>query len=582
MGAICTAPCQGYIGLTRSEGITMLQGTPEPVRLVIWDLDETFWTGTLSEGGISYRRDIHDSVVTLAKRGIVSSICSKNDFAQVKAVLEAKGIWPYFVFPSINWESKGPRLAELLNAVQLRAPTVLFIDDNPQNLAEARHYVPGLQTADESCIDGLLENPLLRGKNDETLTRLAQYKLLEEKHRDATQAGGDTSAFLRESGIRVTIEHDIEPHLDRAIELINRTNQLNFTKKRLSEDIGLARTELREMLAAYRVQAGIVRVQDRYGDYGYCGFYAVSSGGMGRALRHFCFSCRILNMGVETWLYRRLGRPRLQIEGEVLTDLSDEREIDWISIAPAGAADLSRAAEPRLLDYVYARGGCDLHAVTHYFAMMTDTLYTEFNRVRGGVNITFQHSMFARYAIEGMAAETRTAMQALGYQAEDFQSFLATPAPAAKSALWLLSFWSDLNGRLYRHRSTGAMLPLALHSDDTPPPEKFEFVGPTPQAEFVYNLRLILERAPPATRVFILLADEEFRANRNEGRRRLNTWTRDVAKGFANVTLLPMTDFILATDDRKPDGHHDRMVYYRVYEEIARLLQSEPVRTAAE
>ena len=62
----------------------------EPVRLVIWDLDETFWQGTLTEGGIQYDRTIHDIVVELARR-IVSSICSKNDFAAVKAILHREG-----------------------------------------------------------------------------------------------------------------------------------------------------------------------------------------------------------------------------------------------------------------------------------------------------------------------------------------------------------------------------------------------------------------------------------------------------------------------------------------------------------
>lgn len=51
----------------------------EPIRLVIWDLDETFWRGTLTEGGISeYVREHHDTVIELARRGI-TSICSKND-----------------------------------------------------------------------------------------------------------------------------------------------------------------------------------------------------------------------------------------------------------------------------------------------------------------------------------------------------------------------------------------------------------------------------------------------------------------------------------------------------------------------
>ncbi len=66
----------------------------EPVRLVIWDLDETFWTGTLAEGEIKYQQHIHDIVVSLAQRGIVSSICSKNDMARSRVFLsnEAFGI----------------------------------------------------------------------------------------------------------------------------------------------------------------------------------------------------------------------------------------------------------------------------------------------------------------------------------------------------------------------------------------------------------------------------------------------------------------------------------------------------------
>ena len=130
----------------------------------------------------------------------------------------------------------------------------------------------------------------------------------------------------------MTIEHDLEPHIDRAVELINRTNQLNFTKNRLPEDPAEARAELRELLSQYTIQAGIISVRDRYGDYGYCGLYIMSSGQIGRKMRHFCFSCRILNMGVETWLYNRLGRPRMRVRGEVLTDVvNDTRDIDWIS-----------------------------------------------------------------------------------------------------------------------------------------------------------------------------------------------------------------------------------------------------------
>ncbi len=104
----------------------------EHVRLVIWDLDDTFWSGTLTEGGITqYIRAHHNIVVELARRGIISSICSRNEYAETMACLRERGIAEYFVFPSISWEPKGARIARLIEAVQLRPASVMFIDNDP-------------------------------------------------------------------------------------------------------------------------------------------------------------------------------------------------------------------------------------------------------------------------------------------------------------------------------------------------------------------------------------------------------------------------------------------------------------------
>ena len=243
----------------------------EAVRMVIWDLDETFWEGTLTEGGITYNEYLHGTVVELARRGIISSICSKNEFSSVKEILQNAGIWEFFVFPSISWDKKGPRIRRIVEQAQLRPETVLFLDDNPQNLAEALHYVPGIQTGSEIDARTLLQNPLLTGKDDAALTRLKQYRLLQMKYEDASLVSDDLE-FLRKSGIRIKIEHNLEGQLDRIIEIINRTNQLNFTKRRLPEDPEAARTELAQLLSQHWIQAGIISVSDNYGDYGYVGF----------------------------------------------------------------------------------------------------------------------------------------------------------------------------------------------------------------------------------------------------------------------------------------------------------------------
>jgi predicted enzyme involved in methoxymalonyl-ACP biosynthesis len=79
----------------------------DAVRLVIWDLDETFWEGTLTEGGIrKYVDENHNIVIELARRGILSSICSKNDMATVMPILAQKGIDEYFIFQAFLGNQK--------------------------------------------------------------------------------------------------------------------------------------------------------------------------------------------------------------------------------------------------------------------------------------------------------------------------------------------------------------------------------------------------------------------------------------------------------------------------------------------
>ena len=96
-----------------------------------------------------------------------------------------------------------------------------------------------------------------------------------------------------------------------------------------------------------------MKVVDKYGDYGYVGFFLVESfrtqhvaGASIRTLRHFCFSCRTLGMLVEKWLYDYLGKPELRVVGEVLTDVFQEKKVDWIKLG-YGGADETDAAEAR-------------------------------------------------------------------------------------------------------------------------------------------------------------------------------------------------------------------------------------------
>ena len=80
----------------------------QKIKLVIWDLDDTFWSGTLSEGGITLINKNVELAQKLIDKGIMNSICSKNTFEEVKKELDKYQLWDLFVFPSIDWTAKAP------------------------------------------------------------------------------------------------------------------------------------------------------------------------------------------------------------------------------------------------------------------------------------------------------------------------------------------------------------------------------------------------------------------------------------------------------------------------------------------
>ena len=49
-----------------------------------------------------------------------------------------------------------------------------------------------------------------------------------------------------------------------------------------------------------------------------------------KELTQFLFSCRILNIGVENYIYQYLECPKIKVVGDVISELNCEKKIDWI------------------------------------------------------------------------------------------------------------------------------------------------------------------------------------------------------------------------------------------------------------
>jgi FkbH-like protein len=576
----------------------------EPIRLVIWDLDETLWRGTLTEGGITEHVETHYEIVReLGRRGIVSSICSKNDPSQVRAILETQGMWDWFVFPSISWESKGPRIARIIEAIQLRAPTVLFIDDNPNNLAEALSFTPGLRVASNLCIAGLLIDPLCQGKNDQELTRLKQYKVLEQRQADADAASrsGSNIEFLRNCGITVQIQHDVVSHIDRAVELINRTNQLNFTKNRLPEDALLAKAKLLAKIEHWNVQSGLVHVSDQYGDYGYAGFYLMWFENGLWTMEHFCFSCRVLGMGVESWLYQLLERPKLKIIGDVLSDPATSAPVDWISLGNSGFTDAKQIRSAATIPEVRLKGGCELDILGHFFRADAGCVMLETNRPRDPFLIRQDMSCHLVHSVRGDLLDIAHDLPGTALTDSDIASnFFNNTSDAS---LLVYSNWADLWVHYYPHRETDKLLSVPLSISGIPDIRQttdvefeelfasgrlksaarqqlsalrtglrssFKQATHLKTSSIIEDLKIIISIAPTNALLVLLLPCTSKMGNNGRVQRPATVRYVEAARLLDlphNVRHILMDDLILSDEDLEPEkfDHFRRDVYFRLY-----------------
>ena len=598
----------------------------ENVRLVVWDLDETFWKGTLTEGGIQeYIHHHHEIVIELARRGILSSICSKNRYDDIRQILTEKQIWDYFIFPSINWEPKGPRMARLVDDVQLRAPTVMFIDDNPNNRAEVAATIPGIQIESELFISSVLNDPRFKGKDDSGLSRLKQYKLLEERQRHQNQAVGGTEEFLRSCDIRVRIEYGIEAHLDRAIELINRTNQLNYTKKRLPEDNAFARESLLAQIKRFDRQAGLIHVVDKYGDYGFVGFFmtetlrkVIVEGASNSHLYHFCFSCRTLGMFIEQWVYDRLGMPELNVVGEVLTDLSAVRKIDWVR--EVHSIESSTTAYEQVAQQIVFWGGCETQAVSVYLSSYTPKLDTYGNYVASGCFVRIASVVHALSICDSKRSEVEGAAQAIGVPVEMVAHDLF--ATAAHGTLFIFNFMQDVHWSPHtRHKTTGMTLDITPRHgapDQFPafPEEElirfleeegdkydreqtediirvaryiranFDHVYPAPEEECLQMIKSLIDRLPNGSKMIIAVDHDEVGMPIPDKpgkydivavpvRSRWATLMREMTRSYPHVGVLTYSE---AIEDKSeildPGNHYAREVYLRFALRVVDMCKS--------
>lgn len=265
------------------------------VKCLVWDLDDTLWDGVVLEGD---RPAPFPAALTtlraLDRRGILHAAASRGDRSAALAHLEAVGVAELFSALEVGWGAKSAAVARVARSLGVGLDTIAFVDNDPVERAEVTHALPAVRCYPATAVAGLPDRPEFTPAvvTDEARQRRGLYRA-ERRRADAERDHAGPAADFRASlGLRMTVRRATEADLARAVELTERTHQLNTTGLTYGID------ELRALCAAPSHEVLVASLTDRYGSYGTIGLAVTELQGGDAVLTLLLMSCRVLNRGV--------------------------------------------------------------------------------------------------------------------------------------------------------------------------------------------------------------------------------------------------------------------------------------------
>lgn len=284
---------QQTAGVASSQSLSGEQSKPA-VKCVIFDLDNTLWEGVLVEGAVSLKSSIPALFKALDKRGILISVASKNNESEALEHLSVLGLKEYLIYPVINWNQKSQNIKWLAKKLSIGTDTLLFIDDSEFEREEVSTSIPDIEVLADTAIDTLLEHPRLQGgSTNESGNRRIMYQQQAVRNEVAVQFGEDYLGFLKSSEIVVNIGMVKEHQKARVTELLQRTNQLNFSGVKYTSDA------VDELLQDESTDKHVIHCSDKYGDYGLVGFSITRAEKQDIKVQDFMLSCRVQGKLIE-------------------------------------------------------------------------------------------------------------------------------------------------------------------------------------------------------------------------------------------------------------------------------------------
>jgi FkbH-like protein len=252
-------------------------------RCLVLDLDNTLWGGVIGDDGLGGIRlghgpdgeafqDFQRAIKSLALRGVVLAVCSKNDpqtarepFLQhPEMILKLED----FAAFEASWAPKSTSIAQIARVLDLGLSSLAFVDDNAYEREQVRAALPGIDVIDlpedpAGYAAALAAYPYfeLPSFTAEDRNRGQQYRA-----RTAALQLQEEATSLEEYQARLNMVATVGPvdeiNLDRVVQLINKTNQFNLTTRRRN------REEVLHLLTRADVDMFQIRLRDCFADHG--------------------------------------------------------------------------------------------------------------------------------------------------------------------------------------------------------------------------------------------------------------------------------------------------------------------------
>ena len=282
--------------------------TAEQVRCVVWDLDNTLWTGTLSEAdACRLRPGVRAVLEKMNDRGILLSIASANDHDRAISLLEKKGLRDLFLHPQITWSSKVRSLQVISEKLNLGLAALGFVDDEPFEREQVRNVLPDVRVYPAGAYRSMVERPEFdpRVVTEESRGRRLKYADAIARRRFEKSSGMSRQEFLEYCQTKLRLRRASQVDAPRILELLQRTHQVNST--------GVVHS--RDVVAAFLNEPGcrvfVAELADRFVDYGRIGVAMCRRRERAWELVSFLLSCRVLSRGVSgvflSWVQHQAG-----------------------------------------------------------------------------------------------------------------------------------------------------------------------------------------------------------------------------------------------------------------------------------